>query len=100
MAKGYWLALVDVSDPESYKAYVAGIQDVFRKFGGRYVIRGGRCDVMEGRMPARTVVVEFPSYEAALACYRSVEYQASIELRKGKATANIVAVEAFDPAQH
>jgi uncharacterized protein (DUF1330 family) len=46
MAKGYWLALVDVSDPESYKPYVAGIQDVFRKFGGRYVIRGGRNEVM------------------------------------------------------
>jgi uncharacterized protein (DUF1330 family) len=54
---------------------------------------------MEGRMPARTVVVEFPSYQAALACYRSPEYQRSIALRKDKAEANIVAIEAFDPAQ-
>ena len=55
MAKGYWLALVDVSDPESYKAYVAGIQDVFRKFGGRYVVRGGRSEVMEGKLRSRLV---------------------------------------------
>ena len=93
---GYWIAHIDVSDPEGYKAYQNDVTTPFGKFSGRYVVRGGRCEVMEGRMAARTVVVEFPSYEAALACYRSVEYQASIALRKG----NIVAIEAFDPAQH
>ena len=88
-----------MNDPEGYKAYQADVATPFGKFGGRYLIRGGRCEVMEGRMPVRTVVVEFPSYEAALACYRSPEYKRSIALRLGKATANIVAIEAFDPAQ-
>jgi uncharacterized protein (DUF1330 family) len=97
--KGYWIAHIDVNDPEGYKAYQADVATPFGKFGGRYLIRGGRCELMEGRMPARTVVVEFPSYEAALACYRSPEYQHSVALRKGKAAANIVAIEAFDPAQ-
>ena len=97
--KGYWIAHIDVADPDGYKAYQADVVTPFGKFGGRYIVRGGRCEVMEGHMPARTVVVEFPSYEAALACYRSPEYQRSIVLRKGKAEANIVAIEAFDPLQ-
>ncbi|MBX9846087.1 MAG: DUF1330 domain-containing protein [Xanthobacteraceae bacterium] len=97
--KGYWIAHIDVSDVEGYKAYQADVATPFGTFGGRYLIRGGRCEVMEGRMPARTVVVEFPGYEAALACYRSPEYQRSIALRNGHAEANIVAIEAFDPAQ-
>ena len=88
-----------MSNPEGYKAYQADVTTPFGKFGGRYLIRGGRCEVMEGRMPGRTVVVEFPGYDAALACYRSPEYQRSIALRKGHAEANIVAIEAFDPAQ-
>jgi uncharacterized protein (DUF1330 family) len=97
--KAYWIAHIDVNDAEGYKAYQADVATPFGRFGGRYLIRGGRCEVMEGRMPARAVVVEFPSYEAALACYRSPEYQRSIALRTGKATANIVAIEAFDSAQ-
>jgi uncharacterized protein (DUF1330 family) len=97
--KAYWIAHIDVNDAEGYKAYQADVATPFGTFGGRYLIRGGRCEVMEGRMPARAVVVEFPSYEAALSCYRSPEYQRSIALRQGKATANIVAIEAFDPAQ-
>ena len=67
MAKGYWMALVDVSDPESYKTYVAAIEDVFRTFGGRYVIRGGRNEVMEGKLRSRVVTVEFADYATALA---------------------------------
>jgi uncharacterized protein (DUF1330 family) len=52
--------------------------------------------VTEGKQRARTVVIEFPSYDAALACYRSPEYQAAKALRKGKAEADIVAIEGYD----
>ena len=66
-----------MTDPEGYKPYQAAIATPFGKFGGRYLVRGGRSEVTEGRMQrSRTVVLEFPSYEAALACYRSPEYQA------------------------
>jgi uncharacterized protein (DUF1330 family) len=99
MAKGYWLALVDVSDPESYKAYVAGIQDVFRKFGGRYVVRGGRSETMEGHLRSRLVTVEFKDYETALACYRSAEYTKVRKLREHCAKADLVVVEGYDGAQ-
>ncbi len=98
--KGYWIAHIDVTDPEGYKAYQDFVATPFGQFGARYVIRGGRCEVMEGHVPGRTVVVEFPSYEAALACYRSPGYQTAVALRRGTADANIVAIEAFDPAQN
>jgi uncharacterized protein (DUF1330 family) len=57
MAKGYWLAQVDVSDAEAYKAYAAAIQDVLRKFGGRYVVRAGRSETMEGQTRSRLVTI-------------------------------------------
>ena len=54
--------------------YVAALPDVLRKFGGRYVTRGGQIEVVEGNGKSRVVVIEFPSYQAALDCYRSPEY--------------------------
>jgi uncharacterized protein (DUF1330 family) len=99
MAKGYWIALVDVSDPESYKPYVAGIQDVFRRFGGRYVVRGGRNEVMEGKLRSRLITVEFADYATALAAYKSPEYTEVKKLRQHCATADLVVVEGYDGAQ-
>ena len=54
---------------------------------------------MEGRLRSRTVVLEFPSYEAALGCYRSPEYQAAKTLRDGKAEADLVVIEGYDDKQ-
>jgi uncharacterized protein (DUF1330 family) len=81
MAKGYWLALVDVADTDGYKAYAAAIQDVLRKFGGRYVIRAGRSETMDGKTRSRLVTIEFKDYETALGCYRSPEYGRVKKLR-------------------
>jgi uncharacterized protein (DUF1330 family) len=94
--KGYWIAHVDVTDPEGYKAYQAAVAKAFGTFGGRYLVRGGRCEIIEGRPRLRAVVVEFPSFEAAFACSRSPEYKTAATLRKGTAEADIVAVEACD----
>ena len=94
--KGYWLAHVDISDPEGYKPYQAKNAVAFGKFGARFLVRGGRQEVTEGRARSRTVVMEFPSYEAALACYRSPDYQAAKALRQGKAEVDLVVIEAYD----
>jgi len=51
MAKGYWLAQVEVTDPERYKDYVAANQIAFRKYGARYVVRAGRHEAVGGRLP-------------------------------------------------
>ena len=96
--KGYWIAHVDITDMEGYKSYMAANQKPFGMYGARYLVRAGRSELMEGRQRSRTVVIEFPSYEAAVACYRSPEYQAAKALRQGKAGADIVALEAYDGA--
>ena len=84
---------IDVTDPEGYKPYQAAASTAFGKFGARYLVRGGRCEVTEGRARSRTVVVEFPSYDAALACYRSPDYRTAIDLRAGKADFDLVIIE-------
>ena len=62
-------------------------------------MRGGTREVVEGKVRSRTVVLEFPSYEAALACYRSPDYQAAKQLRDGKAEVDLVVVEGYDGPQ-
>lgn len=91
--KGYWIGHVDVTDPAGYEAYMAADMMPIGKFGGRFLVRGGSCDIVEGRMRARPVVLEFPSYEGALACYRSPDYQAAKKLRKGKVEIDLVIIE-------
>jgi len=99
MAKGYWLAQVDVSDPEGYKAYVAANAVAFRKYGARFLVRGGPSTTVEGRTRSRLVVIEFKDFDTALACYNSPEYAAAIEIRRGKSEADVVIVEGYDGPQ-
>lgn len=94
--KGYWLVSIDVTDPEGYKPYQDAASAAFSLFGARYIVRGGRQEIMEGRARGRTVVVEFPSYDAALACYRSPEYRKAIDARAGKAQFDLLAIEGYD----
>ncbi len=94
--KGYWIGHVDIADPEGYKAYQAKNGVAFSKYGARFLVRGGRQEITEGRQRSRSVVLEFPSYEAALACYRSPEYQAAKALRLGKGDIDLLIIEGFD----
>ena len=99
MAKGYWIARVDVADAEVYKAYVAANAEPIAKFGGRFLVRGGRFENPEGGSRTRNVVLEFPSYQAALDCYRSPEYEAAIRLRLPVSTVDMVIIEGYDGPQ-
>jgi uncharacterized protein (DUF1330 family) len=99
MPKGYWIGRVDVRNEEGYKLYALGNQAIFKKYGGRYVIRAGRYECVEGETRSRNVVIEFPDYATALACYRSPEYQANIKVRQPHATADIVIIEGYDGPQ-
>jgi len=97
--KGYWIGHVDIMDPEGYKAYVAANGAPIGSYGGRFLVRGGTREVVEGKVRARTVVLEFPSYQAALGCYRSDDYQAAAALRKGKAELDLIIIEGYDGPQ-
>jgi uncharacterized protein (DUF1330 family) len=99
MPKGYWIAHVDVSNADGYKPYATANPAIFKKFGGRFIIRGGKFECPEGSTRARTVVIEFPDYAAALACYNSPEYQENIKLRLPHAEADIIVLEGYDGAQ-
>jgi len=99
MAKGYWIARVDVADVEVYKAYVAANAAPIAKFGGRFLVRGGRFENPEGGSRTRNVVLEFPSYQAALDCYRSPEYEAAIGIRLPVSSVDMVIIEGYDGPQ-
>jgi uncharacterized protein (DUF1330 family) len=97
MAKGYWVAQVDVHDPEVYARYRAANAAPFARHGARFLVRGGVSEVREGAARARTVVIEFPSYAAALACYDDPEYQAARAIRAPVSEGDIVIVEGWEP---
>ncbi len=99
MAKAYWIARVDVNNEEGFKPYAAANAAIFKKFGGRYVVRGGKFDGMEGSSRSRNVVIEFPDYATALACYRSPEYQANIKVRQPHSAVDLIIIEGYDGAQ-
>ena len=99
MPKGYWIARVDVSDPEAYKKYVAANAVAFAKFGGRFIVRGGRFEAVDGEHRERNVVIEFPTYEAALACWNSPEYQEAYRLRAKASVGDTVVVEGYEGPQ-
>lgn len=95
--KGYWIAHVDVSDVEQYAEYTRRAPTAFARYGGRFLARGGRSQALEGRdTPQRSVIIEFDSYDQALACYHSPEYQAACAHRQGVAKAEVIIVEGFE----
>lgn len=96
MPKGYWIGRVDVEDLDQYMKYVAANAAPFAKFGARFLVRGGAFECREGTARSRNVVIEFPSYEAARACYDSPEYQAAKALRDPVSTGDIVIIQGYD----
>lgn len=91
--KGYWIAHNDVKDPETYKLYLAANARAFEKFGGKFIVRGGRFEAPQGQLRSRHVVVEFKDYETALACYHSPEYQEAAKIRLQASEGDLVIVE-------
>jgi uncharacterized protein (DUF1330 family) len=94
MPKGYWIAHVDVQNPDAYKNYVSANGVAFAKFGGRFLVRGGKTHTMEGDWsPRRLVVVEFPSVEQATAWWSSAEYAEAKALRQATSASQLIIAE-------
>jgi uncharacterized protein (DUF1330 family) len=96
MPKAYWIARVDVRDPEGYKDYVAAAKLAFDKYDARFLARGGTSIAAEGPGRARNVIIEFASLQAARDCYHSPEYQHAASIRQKHADGEIVLVEGFE----
>jgi uncharacterized protein (DUF1330 family) len=97
MPKGYWIAHAEVEDADAWKRYVATARPAFEAHGARFLARGGATEDLEettGR--SRHVVIEFPSYEAAKACWNAPEYQAGRAEREGAGRVSITIVEGVE----
>lgn len=99
MLKGYWIVRVDIADQEKYKAYVAANAKPLAKYGARFLVRAGRFENPEGTSRVRNAVIEFPTYEAAVDCWKSAEYQQAIKLREPVSTADLIIIEGYEGPQ-
>ncbi len=93
MAKGYWIARVDVNDADRYPDYVSTAKPAFERYEAKFLVRGGATTSLEGTNRARNVVIEFPSVQHALDCYNSDEYQEAVKIRQAAADSELIIVE-------
>ena len=90
----YLIADVEVHDPAEYRKYTAGIPALIAKHGGEILVRGGRCEALEGTwLPSRLVVFRFPTMDAVRAFHSDPEYQPLIQQRQRSAAADLLAIE-------
>jgi uncharacterized protein (DUF1330 family) len=99
MPKGYWIVRVDIADPEKYKTYIAANAKPLAECGARFLVRAGRFENPEGTSRMRNAVIEFPTYEAAVNCWKSAEYQQALKLREPVSTADLIIIEGYEGPQ-
>ena len=96
MSKGYWVALYKkIENTNNLGDYAKKATETITKHGGKPLVRGGKYEVLEGDGFPRTVIWEFPSYEQALKCHDSKEYQAGWDLAKDTTTRHMQVIEGF-----
>lgn len=96
MPKAYWIAHVSVTDPQAYEKYRAANVAPFARFGAKFLVRAGAQTVVEGHLRPRTVVIEFPSLQAATDCYNAPDYRAAKALREVASEADICIIEGYE----
>ncbi len=96
--KGYLIAEARINDPAAYEIYKGLAQAAIAQYGGRYLVRGGEADILEGKWTnvPRLVVVEFASPAQARLFYQSAEYQAARKVRDNAAEMNMLVVAGVD----
>jgi uncharacterized protein (DUF1330 family) len=99
MAKGYWMVHIEVDNAAPFNAYVAAVADVFKKYDARFLARAGQFETVEGIARSRNTILEFPSYQAAVNCWHSSEYQAVKALRENAGRVDITIVEGYEGPQ-
>ena len=93
----YLLARVEITDWDRYKEYVKATPAAVKKYGGKFIVRGGTVETLEGtEEKRRLVLIEFPSFEKAKEFYSSEEYQQAKKLRAGAASGQFLAIEGVD----
>jgi uncharacterized protein (DUF1330 family) len=96
MPKGYIIGHITVNDPEAYREYIERDTPILQGLGGRFIIRGGASEILEGTAHQRHVVIEFPSFAAARAAFEDPAYQEVAEIRRRTADSTIILVEGVE----
>lgn len=99
MAKGYWVARVDVENEEEYAKYRALNAVAFAKYGGRFIVRGGEYKLTRGTGRKHNVVIEFKDEATAHACYESPEYQAAVKHLANVGPVDLVIIGGYEGPQ-
>ena len=90
----YVVVDLEITDHEKFEAYKQLVPATIERFGGRYIVRGGKVETLEGTWrPSRFVVLEFPSAEKAKAWYDCTEYARPKAMRHASARSNIILVD-------
>ena len=91
---GYVIFNIDIKKPDEYKEYIEKVTPLAKKFGGKYVVRGGETNVIEGTWTyPRTIIIKFPSYEKALEWYSSEEYKPIKQIRLDNSVCNGIIIK-------
>ena len=91
---GYVLAEIEITNPDGYREYTTMVPATIQKYGGRFLVRGGKSQVLEGDWPQRRrVILEFPSYEQALEWFESPEYEKPKALRQANSNGRLLLLE-------
>ena len=85
--------------PRPVKHYIAANAEPLAHYGGKFLVRGGPFEALEGASRSRNAVIEFPSYQAALDCWKSPGYQHAKSLRDGVCTIELLVIEGYDGPQ-
>ena len=90
----YWIAIYhDMKNPENIKKYAEKASPAIKKYNGVILARGGKVKTIEGNPSPRTVLIKFPSMDAAVECYNSPEYQEAMKIGNGEFNRHIQIVE-------
>lgn len=93
----YILGEITVKDAETYRGYSAKVDAVLGQFGGKFLVRGGATQPLEGAPYARVVVIEFPDMAAAKRFYSAPEYQTIAAIRTSASEGRLTLVEGYVP---
>ena len=94
MSKGYWLATyISIGDLEKLKKYAETVTPIIKSFGGQALVRGGKCQVLQGESFVRTVIWSFPSWQKAMECHESKKYQDGWSIAKETSDRNLQIIE-------
>lgn len=96
MNKGYWIVRADVTDMEGFTEYLKRTPTAINKYAGKLLARAGTYELVEGTTRSRNTIIEFPSWQAALDCWYSEEYQEAKKYREGVAELDVVIVEGVE----